>query len=112
MMQWYKASGRHWFFAGVFDLECFLPLFLLFTFYSYRYFVNIFYLRAHEYAKTHSFASWFVCITSCFGSMLIGNFLVNEPMIQVYANMNNMLASAIQYGNRNVSAWVSSSLLT
>lgn len=51
-----------------------------------------------EFALKHPLPSWFVCVTGCFSGKVIQNFLLGNPMIEVYLNVWNVsLATFIWY---------------
>ncbi|XP_002168648.3 trimeric intracellular cation channel type 1B.1 [Hydra vulgaris] len=53
---------------------------------------------SQEHAIKHPFASWFVCVTSCFAGQLLMNIMLGRPIIQIYQSTPDLLlASFIWY---------------
>lgn len=48
-----------------------------------------------EYARSHPFPSWFVCVTSCFGGTLLVNFIFAKPIVEIYANSKAVLLATV-----------------
>jgi len=47
---------------------------------------------SRDYAKSHPFASWFVCLVSCLGGALISAFLLGKSTLNVfYLNNTNLI---------------------
>jgi hypothetical protein len=50
---------------------------------------------AVEYSRQHPLASWFVCVTACFGGTALQNFLLGRPIVEIYLNKTNVLTASL-----------------